>query len=136
MISRGCRLVATMLLAGYLWPMHGRTQTSWTQVKESTTDVQSKQRSGLDQRWDAIPQSQNTKTDLVWETLSPEQADAAPEDLIWSEPSKPGDIGIKIQQNPVATEQSEPADGLRWPNGQMMIMKTRFISVPLIRAEA
>ena len=110
-----------MLLAGCFWPMHGRAQTGWTPVKESSENSQSQQRSGPNQRWDAVPQSQNTKSNLVWEPLSPEQADTAPEDLIWSEPSSPADVAVNEQQNsPLPAEEIEPADGLRWPNGQLM----------------
>ena len=109
-----------MLLAGCFWPMHGRAQTVWTPVSESSEDSQSEQRSGPNQLWDAVPQSQNTKSDLVWEPLSPEQADAAPEDLIWSEPDDPGDVAFDEQKNSAEAEQPEPTDGLRWPNGQLM----------------
>ena len=88
-ISSGCRLLAALLLAGCLWPMPGRAQIEWNPVKESTEDDQSQQLSGPNHRWDAAPQIQKTKSGLVWEPLSPEQADTTPEDLIWSEPSSP-----------------------------------------------
>ena len=100
--------------------MHGRAQTGWTPVKESTKDTQSQQRSGLNQRWEAVPQQPTANPDLVWEPLSPEQANKAPEDLIWSEPSSPADVAVNEQQDSTTAEEIEPADGLRWPNGQLM----------------
>ena len=93
---------------------------------------QGEQRSGPNQHWDAVPQSQNTKSDLVWEPLSPEQADTAPEDLIWSEPSRPADIAVNEQQDSIATEEIEPEDGLRWPNGQLMSEEDQAITAQLI----
>ena len=100
--------------------MHGRAQTGWTAVKESTEDEQSQQHSGPNQLWEAVPESENTKSGLVWEQLSPEQADAAPEDLIWHEPSIPADVMVNEQQDSLPAEDIEPANGLRWPNGQLM----------------
>ena len=82
--------------------MHGRAQTDWAPLSASSENSQGKQRSDQNQRWDAVPQSQNTKLDLVWEPLSPEQADTAPEDLIWSEPSSPSDIAVNEQQDSIA----------------------------------
>ena len=100
--------------------MNGRAQTDWTPAPESTESSQGEQRSGSNQRWEAVPQNQNKKWVLVWEPLSPEQADIAPEDLIWSEPSSPAYVTVNEQQDSVSSEKIEPANGLRWPNGQLM----------------
>ena len=90
-------------------------------MSESSENSQGEQSSGPNQRWDAVPQSQNTKLDLVWEPLSPEQADAAPEDLIWNEPSILTDVITNEQQDSLTADEIEPTDdGLQWPNGQLM----------------
>ena len=110
-----------MLLAGCFWPIHGRTQTGWKPVSESTENSQGEQRSGQNQHWEALPKSQSTTSDLIWAPLSPEQAEAAPEDLIWSEPSSSTDVTVNDQKDSLTAEEIEhAADGLRWPNGQLM----------------
>ena len=100
--------------------MQGRAQADWIPVPESSENSQGEQRSGLNQNWDAVPQSQNTKSDLVWEPLSPEQANIAPEDLIWSEPDRGNENAVVLELNASDTRQPELTDGFRWPNGQLM----------------
>ena len=69
--------------------------------------------------WEAVTQDQSDKPDLVWEQLSTEQSNKAPEDLIWSEANGLSDSLIKRKQ-PAEAVQPKPADGLRWPNSQLM----------------
>ena len=59
--------------------MNGRAQTDWNPVLESSENSKGEQPSGPNHRWDAVPQSQNTKPDLVWELLLPAQGNIAPE---------------------------------------------------------
>ena len=93
-----------MLLAGYFWPMHSRAETNWTPLRESTGDAHSQKPSGSKRRWDAVPKSENTTSKLVWEPLSPEQADTAPEDLIWAT-QQPSHIIVNEQQDSISTEE-------------------------------
>ena len=94
--SRGCWLVAAVLLASCLWPLSGRAQTQWTPVIEAAESGQGKDNTDPSLSWDEVPLRSTSSADLVWEPLTPEQASTPPEDLVWSEPTDPPLMTLKL----------------------------------------
>ena len=113
-----------MLLASFIWPMTGRAQMQWDPVIEPAESGHDNDNTDRNLSWDDVPPSSMSSADLVWEPLTPEQANTAAEDLVWSEPTDPSlddpDVGTEGKHDSADAEQPEAADGLRWPNGQLM----------------
>jgi len=105
--------------------MTGRAQTQWTPVIDSAESGQGKDNADHSLIWDEVHPKSTSSADLVWEPLTPEQASTPPEDLVWREPSDPSlddaEVVAKVaKQDSADGEQPDVADGLRWPNGQLM----------------
>lgn len=109
-----------MLITACAWPINGRAETEWTPVTTSPKITQDQKRYGAYFNWDAVTQMQSVKPNLIWEQLSSEQSNTAPEDLGWIEPSAPDGVVGNAQKNSSETANTEQTDGLRWPNGQLM----------------
>ena len=92
---------------------------------ESDENEQGKDNADPSLSWDEVPPTSTSSADLVWEPLTPEQASTPPEDLVWSDPTDPSledtEVGAEEErQNAADAEQPEVAEGMRWPNGQLM----------------
>lgn len=74
--------------------------------------------------WKSSPESKESPADLIWEPLTTEPNNSAPEGLVWNEPDNPPEPGAEHatneQKDSSEQEQTELSHGLRWPNGQIM----------------